>query len=121
MAQHLVVRTDMNFYAYVRNNPIIWFDPTGEARKPFPKQLECLVYEARVKAYCHDNKCLPGDSCLMLILKIAIKQACITAQTHFTEECFPDNPTHKERIRNEKNGIKKCEEYLKTCNTCPAN
>jgi RHS repeat-associated protein len=101
-----------NVYAYVGNNPISRWDFNGEAQMRCSPSTYVVLRSAVVTACKWATSCNDTDSCNTLRLKIASKRLCIVAQETITRVCFPDNPTHKGRIEDEKKGIARCQEML---------
>jgi RHS repeat-associated protein len=106
-----------NVYAYAGSNPVNYFDFEGEARRKCSGRVY-LILRGAVLATCKvPTRCESDDSCNMLRLKIATKQLCIAAQEALSRACFPSDQTHKQRVEDEKKGIKRCEDFKKTA--CP--
>ena len=112
---------DVNTYSYVGNDPVNWIDPQGLQKNRNPRA--CLLLRAAVLVSCKaPTRCKEGDSCEVLKLKILLKRFCILSQKTFTRTCYPDDPSHKQRIEDELRGIKNCQKFLDTkpeCFECP--
>lgn len=105
-------------YPYVNGNPLSFKDPDGTTSTL--NEL-CAGFRLLVLTFCKGNSsCERTDECPELMEKIGKKENCLIAQTLLTNVCFPDNPTHKQRITDEINGIKRCIKILgeKGCLTC---
>ncbi len=96
-----------NPYAYVDSNPLRWVDLNGRRKG---KERACAILRLAVVISCKaPTRCSAGDSCPVLRFKMATKRFCILAQTTLTRTCFPDSPTHKQRIEDEKRGLARCQ------------
>ena len=111
----------INTYAYVGNDPLNWIDIQGEARgkRRCPEPYFTVLRNAVVVG-CKGTRCEETDSCTVLKYKALAKRFCIAAQTALTTICYPDDPTHKQRIEDEKGGIKRCVRIGRTmgCGFC---
>jgi hypothetical protein len=51
--------------------------------------------------------------------KMATKRFCMLAQKAITKLCYPDSPSHEQRIREQEQGLKACEQIKeKVCKDC---
>ena len=98
-----------NVFAYADLDPVTSLDDIAEApKKPGPSRI-CIMLRINVQVFCKgSSRCEDCDSCSELQFKIFRKRACILAQSLHTRLCFKNDPTHKQRISDEKNGIARC-------------
>lgn len=107
-----------NTFVYAGSNPIDYWDFNGK------KMVKCdprtfAVLRTAILVTCKGEKggmktkCTSSDSCIVLRTKVAVKGLCVAAQTAMSLRCYKENPTHDQRIQDEINGIKKCNEYMK--------
>lgn len=93
-------------------NPITNSDPFGLKAKPVCGKRVFVILREAVTTSCKviPTSCNPGDSCEGVRAKIATKKLCILAQEAITKLCYPDSPSHQQRIEEQKKGLKNCEE-----------
>jgi RHS repeat-associated protein len=105
----------LNLYAYVAGSPSNYIDADGKARMRCSAQT-FLILRTAVVTTCKQGgtRCEPSDSCDVLRFKVATRRLCILAQQALTTQCFPDDPSHEQRIEDERRGIRRCEELMET-------
>ncbi len=109
----------INTYVYVDNNPFNFYDPEGKAKRKCSKRVYAILRGAVIATCKTPTACNPSDNCNVIRFKIATKKLCIAAQQALSKACFPNDQTHKQRIQDQRNGIKICEKYKKqACEDC---
>jgi len=106
-----------NIFAYVDDAPLDAIDPEGLLKK---KSRACIRLGLTVELFCKvlGTRCEKCDSCDVIDGKIIWKRSCLLAQALLTRYCFPKDRTHKQRIEDERRGIRRCI-YISLEKGCP--
>jgi RHS repeat-associated protein len=112
-------------YGYAGGSPHRFVDRDGRISLDdiiiqMEKNFICPILRTQVLLECKNepialfkpNKCTPSDSCEILEQKYLKRRRCIASQTLLTKICYPDDPTHEERIEGEINAINWCRKYF---------
>jgi RHS repeat-associated protein len=108
----------INTYAYVKSNPIDFVDTDGQV--PMRMGVDCYSLRQAVVSACKETprRCSMSDLCPELRRKVFLFLACALAQGEYTRRCFPNDPTHLQRISNELADAEKCVAIMKV--NCPS-
>jgi|SRR5882762_3266834 len=112
----------LNTYGYAYQSPVSYFDPDGQVVIDF-HALGCALLQIHVRIVCKELKrrCEASDSCEELNRKTNLHLTCAIAQSSLTNFCFPDNPTHQQRITDALQGARRCLGFYTTkCSSCAA-
>jgi RHS repeat-associated protein len=112
----------INTYGYANQSPTTFFDADGRMIIGF-RDLLCGFLAIQVQIVCKDalRRCNADDSCDDLQRKSKLHLTCALAQISLTTRCFPNDPTHQQRISDAVKGARRCAEiYQRTCMQCPA-
>ncbi len=122
-------------YGYAGGSPQVYVDPDGrqiltpDDLGKLAKPIACEALKLQVLLYCKNfpvslfttNQCKAADSCEMLEAKFVKRRKCIDSQKLITALCFPDDPTHTQRLTDERNGADPCRRFFsaKGCGCLP--
>src|SRR5439155_10350124 len=96
---------DYNLFAYVRNNPMTWIDPSGEA----PMPPICRMLYALTSNVCNEKtRCDEDDPCPLLWWKASRLILCVDLQKLLSSTCYPDDITHLPKIESKWRGAINC-------------
>lgn len=108
----------LNTFAYADYDPLNAFDPFGLAKRSAggPGSAKCsplvkIVLSGNVGLFCRsglNGACQTCDDVMVIDRKILAKRGCILSQSLLSKKCYPNDQTHKQRIEDERRGIKNC-------------
>jgi RHS repeat-associated protein len=105
----------VNTFAYVRNSPLMYVDPTGLACTLRQRVFLQLAVNSSCK-WGGTRRCEGSDSCAMNTVKISLNSACAAARRTINQKCFKGGDAgHREAGQDAINSGKRCLELRSHC------